>query len=471
MPRLQKRSAPTVAIWSFRAQFKESCTDRLAQEFRKVFDVFFRRVERAHPAHNRLLFIPDIKEVTLLKFTDGVLRDLGEDSVSFHFVNHLHLRNLADFLLQQFRHAVRVLGIMQPDVIGEQGFELHSQKTHFGSELHALLADVEKTFAQSFIKKKDRLGAHEAVLRAAEGKHINAQVASGLAQGLAEACSGVRYPCAVHVQKHITFVRESGECLDLFRLVHGTHFGGLGNRNDMRLYVVLVADTVVCALNRFHCQLAVSRGNRNELAAGEFFGRAALVHIDVGGLSADHRVIGLSERLQAEHVGGRAVENEEYIDVRTEVLSEFADRGFRVWVVSISDDMALVDSTNSFEDIVVNAGVVVTGKAAGGFHGLNNLADEVRLRPRRQARRTPSLNRIGLAARAAYSRTKGLGFYYSSGTYVILSRATDRVKVRLSGAVMMIAVLMVSAAFGLLYMVVGAEERHLQEVAKPRRRQ
>jgi len=52
-----------------------------------------------------------------------------------------------------------------------------------------------------------------------------------------------------------------------------------------------------------------------------------------------------------------------------------------------------------------------------------------------------------------------------------LSRATDRVKVRLSGAVMMIAVLMVSAAFGLLYMVVGAEERHLQEVAKPRRRQ
>jgi len=36
---------------------------------------------------------------------------------------------------------------------------------------------------------------------------------------------------------------------------------------------------------------------------------------------------------------------------------------------------------------------------------------------------------------------------------------------------MMIAVLMVSAAFALLYMVVGAEERHLQEVAKPRRRQ
>src|SRR5438034_6657724 len=94
MPRLQKRSAPTVAIWSFRAQFKESCTDRLAQEFRKVFDVFFRRVERAHPAHNRLLFIPDIKEVTLLKFTDGVLRDLGEDSVSFHFRSEEHTSEL-----------------------------------------------------------------------------------------------------------------------------------------------------------------------------------------------------------------------------------------------------------------------------------------------------------------------------------------------------------------------------------------
>ncbi len=35
---------------------------------------------------------------------------------------------------------------------------------------------------------------------------------------------------------------------------------------------------------------------------------------------------------------------------------------------------------------------------------------------------------------------------------------------------MLIAVLMVSAAFGLLYGLVGAEERRLQKVAKPHRR-
>ena len=115
-------------------------------------------------------------------------------------------------------------------------------------------------------------------------------------------------------------------------------------------------------------------------------------------------MIGLSERLQAEHVGGRAIENEEYIDVRTEVLSEFADRGFRARVVPISDDVALVDSTNSFEDVGMNAGVVVAGKAAGRFHGLNNLADEVRLRPRRQCGRPASIEFV-LAARAAHSRT------------------------------------------------------------------
>ncbi len=83
----------------------------------------------------------------------------------------------------------------------------------------------------------------------------------------------------------------------------------------------------------------------------------------------------------------------------------------------------------------------------------------------------PQSNWFGSASCPFQNQPGPWGFHYSSGTYVILSRAADRVKVRLSGAVMMIAVLMVSAAFGLLYMVVGAEERHLQEVAKPRRRQ
>jgi len=58
---------------------------------------------------------------------------------------------------------------------------------------------------------------------------------------------------------------------------------------------------------------------------------------------------------------------------------------------------------------------------------------------------------------------------YGLGTKVSLSGSGERSTVRLLEPLMLFSVLIVFAAFGLLYVLVTAEERRMQEVAKSRR--
>src|SRR5437016_5714544 len=93
------------------------------------------------------------------------------------------------------------------------------------------------------------------------------------------------------------------------RFVHRSYFCGLGNRNDAGLHMERVADAMVSVAYGFEGEFAVPRGNGNQLAAGEFFGRAAFVGIDVSSFAADYSVIRVGQGLQAETVSGGAVEN------------------------------------------------------------------------------------------------------------------------------------------------------------------
>src|SRR5882724_7802782 len=111
-------------------------------ELSKLPHILLSRIERAHPAHHGLLFVPYIEEVPLLQLGNRRSWDLSENSIGLHFVNNLHLWNLAEFLLQQTRHAIGVLGTLQPEIAGEQGIKLRRNEAHFGCELHALLAQI-----------------------------------------------------------------------------------------------------------------------------------------------------------------------------------------------------------------------------------------------------------------------------------------------------------------------------------------
>src|SRR5579864_4438757 len=118
---------------------------------------------------------------------------------------------------------------------------------------------------------------------------------------------------------------EVGERANLARLVDGAHFRGLRNGNDLRLHVMFVADTVVGVTNHFDVELAIRSSDGDQLAAGEFFGCATLVCVDVRRSGAEYRVIRLGQSLQAEDVRSCAVEDGKNLGVLAKVLAEGVD--------------------------------------------------------------------------------------------------------------------------------------------------
>ena len=45
-------------------------------------------------------------------------------------------------------------------------------------------------------------------------------------------------------------------------------------------------------------------------------------------------------------------------------------------IIPVADRMAAVGGGDRLEHLRMHAGIVVAGEAAGGFHGLNNVADD-----------------------------------------------------------------------------------------------
>ena len=57
------------------------------------------------------------------------------------------------------------------------------------------------------------------------------------------------------------------------------------------------------------------------------------------------------------------------------MLLEFAYCGLRITVIPISNSMTLVGGEDSLYHVRMDAGIVVAGKAAPGFHSGNNVAE------------------------------------------------------------------------------------------------
>src|SRR5215217_1537518 len=111
-------------------------------------------------------------------------------------------------------------------------------------------------------------------------------------------------------------------------------------------------------------KLAVRRLNREQFAAGEFLGRAALIDIDVRSLRTNHCLVRVDNRLQPENVSARAAKDEIDRNVSPEMLLEQLCRPLSERIVAISDDVSVVRSLDSFDDLRMHSGVVVAGEAA-----------------------------------------------------------------------------------------------------------
>ena len=121
---------------------------------------------------------------------------------------------------------------------------------------------------------------------------------------------------------------EPCERSNFFRLIDRPHLGGLCNRNDSRLRVVFVANAVVGVADGFQGDLSVLLRQRNQLAAGMFFRRAAFVGINVRIVAAQDRLKGPGEGLQAQDIRAGSVEGEKNCNIRPKCSSNLwiADR-------------------------------------------------------------------------------------------------------------------------------------------------
>ena len=140
----------------------------------------------------------------------------------------------------------------------------------FDAELHRLLAAVEEAGGEVLAQEHDRLGAHRAVLGAAEGDGVDADVGRQRAERDAERGRGVGEPRAVDVEQHVVRVRPVGERGDRVRGVDGAELRALGDREHARLHDVLVADPLQQWRDQLGREPAVGRVDDQQLAAGAF---------------------------------------------------------------------------------------------------------------------------------------------------------------------------------------------------------
>ena len=50
----------------------------------------------------------------------------------------------SELLFQQLRHLIGMARVLQPEIAGEQAFELSGDEAHLGGELHTLLPEIEE---------------------------------------------------------------------------------------------------------------------------------------------------------------------------------------------------------------------------------------------------------------------------------------------------------------------------------------
>ena len=157
--------------------------------------------------------------------------------------------------------------------------------------------------ASDGVEPHHRFPKQGTVLRRPEGQDVNAL--DGAADVTAKRGHGIGEAGAVHVDVHAVAVCDLGQRGELRRLPHGPDLGALADAHDPWLHVVLVADDMQLRLDLRGLEAPVRRRERHQRRPGEARRCPALVDEDVREARAQHRLVRLQQRGQADDVGTR----------------------------------------------------------------------------------------------------------------------------------------------------------------------
>ena len=335
----------------------------------KGVHVLLGRVEAAHPAHLAARRVPVVEPEAGAQPVGHALGQDGEHGVGVRGLRELDAGQRAvgdprlDAGAQPGGHGVGVAGGAQVQVAVEQREQLRRDEAHLRGQLHLVLAQVHEAVRGVRVEHDDGLGQQRPVLGAAEGEHVHADVGGEGAQRQAQGGRGVGDAGAVHVDAHPVLVGVVRDGLDLVRGVDRAELGGLGEVDDQGLGTVLVAPAPRLGGDQLGGELAVVGGHGQQLDAGGLLGRAALVHVDVRGVRADHRAPAGQHGLEPDDVRPGAVEHRPHGGVLAEVLGHDLLEAGRVHVLAVGDLVAPVGLGDRREHLRVDAGVVVRGEA------------------------------------------------------------------------------------------------------------
>src|SRR5882762_3192798 len=127
---------------------------------------------------------------------------------------------------------------------------------------------------------------------------------------------------------------------------------------------MLKADAVKQRLDLFDPDFSIGRCNGKQLAAGEFFRRTTFIDVDVRGFGTNDGLMRLRYCLESQRIRARAAKNKKDLYISPQVLMKLLQRSRSVRVVAIGNHVAVVGGSDRLHHARVNAGVVVTGKAA-----------------------------------------------------------------------------------------------------------
>src|SRR5690606_14329264 len=170
--------------------------------------------------------------------------------------------------------------------------------------------------------------------------------------------------------------------------------------DHLRHRAVLVVPAVRLPVDQLGGELAVRGRHGEQLDAADPLRGAALVHVDVGALGADHRAPAVGDRLEGDYVGAGAVEDRERLGRGAEVAAHDLLEVLGVGVLAVRHLVPAVGQGQGGEHLRVGAGVVVAGEAADV-----RVVMTTRVGPRRVHGFSVSHRRFPFTSAAGFSQT------------------------------------------------------------------